>query len=298
MRRRRGRKVDGWVALDKPAGLTSTQALVAAKRLFDAAKAGHAGTLDPLATGVLPLAFGEATKAVPYIVDAGKAYRFTLAFGSERDTDDADGRTTAESALRPGEAELRAALPAFVGRIEQVPPTYSAIKVAGERAYDMAREGRPPELAARTVRIDRLSLVAMPDADHAVLEMECGKGAYVRAVARDLGRRLGCLAHVVALRRTRVGPFAEAQAISLDKLAELGHKGALGDALLPIETALADIPALAVTAGEAQRLKGGQAIRVPSSLSGTVCVSAGGRAVAIATLEAGELRPFRVFHLG
>ena len=295
-RRRRGRRVDGWLVLDKPAGITSTRALGHVKRLLDAAKAGHAGTLDPLATGILPLAFGAATKSVPYVMDWGKSYRFTLALGEERDTDDAEGRPTATSPLRPSREAIEAALPAFVGEIEQVPPHYSAIKVDGERAYDLARSGRPPELAARTVLIRRLELTGMPADDRVVLEMDCGRGAHVRSIARDLGRRLGCLAHVVELRRTAVGRFDEAGAIPLAQAEELGHKGALEDALLPIETALADIPALAVTEAEARRLMGGQALRVPSSLQGTVCVSAGGRAVALATLEAGELKPFRVFH--
>lgn len=296
-RRRRGRKVDGWVALDKPEGLTSTSALARARRAFDAAKAGHAGTLDPLATGLLPVALGEATKLCAEVMESGKSYRFTLRWGEERDTDDAEGRTTETSAARPSREAVLAALPAFVGEIEQAPPAYSAIKIDGERAYDLAREGRPARLAPRLVRVDRLELLGLPDADHAEFELDCGRGTYVRSIARDLGRRLGALAHVSRLRRTRVGPFGEANAISLAQLEELGHKGALETALLPVETALADIPALAVTGPEAHRLKCGQAVRVPSTMEGAVYAMSAGRPVALARLEGGELRPVRVFNL-
>ena len=296
-RRRRGLKVDGWIALDKPYGVTSTTALARARRVFDALKAGHAGTLDPLATGLLPVALGEATKLCAEVTDSGKSYRFTLRWGEERATDDVEGEVTASSLLRPARADILAALPEFVGEIEQVPPVYSAIKVAGERAYDLAREGRPARLASRVVRVDRLDLVAQPDPDHAEFELDCGRGTYVRSLARDLGRRLGVFAHVSALRRTRVGPFCEANAISLAQLEELGHKGALETALLPVETALADIPALAVTGSEALRLKCGQAIRVPSTMQGAVYAISAGRPVALAHIEGGELRPVRVFNL-
>lgn len=296
-RRRRGAKVDGWVALDKPMGATSTWALAQVRRIFDAAKAGHAGTLDPLATGVLPVALGEATKLCAEVMESGKTYRFTLRWGEERDTDDAEGQPTARSERRPSPAEILAALPDFIGAIEQVPPIYSAIKVDGERAYELAREGRPAKLEARVVRIDRLVFLGAPDADTAEFEMDCGRGAYVRSLARDLGRKLGALAHVAALRRTRVGPFREANAFSLAQLEELGHKGALATALLPVETALADIPALAVTGPEAHRLKCGQAVRVPSTLEGAVYAVSAGRPVALARIEGGELRPVRVFNL-
>lgn len=296
-RRRRGLKVDGWIALDKPYGVTSTAALARTRRVFDALKAGHAGTLDPLASGLLPVALGEATKLCAEVTESGKTYRFTVRWGEERTTDDAEGEVAQSSPLRPSRAAIAAALPEFVGEIEQVPPVYSAIKVAGERAYDMAREGRPARLAARVVRVDRLELLAQPDADHAEFELDCGRGTYVRSLARDLGRRLGAFGHVSALRRTRVGPFCEANAISLAQLEEFGHKGALETALLPVETALADIPALAVTGSEALRLKCGQAIRVPSTMQGAVYAISAGRPVALAHLEGGELRPVRVFNL-
>ncbi|HZD26872.1 MAG TPA: tRNA pseudouridine(55) synthase TruB [Alphaproteobacteria bacterium] len=296
-RRRRGNPVHGWVVLDKPREMTSTEAVSRVRRAFEAAKAGHAGTLDPLATGVLPIALGEATKVVAMVMDSTKRYRFTLRWGEERDTDDVEGAVTATCGRRPDEAAVEAVLPAFLGDVEQVPPTYSAIKVAGERAYDLARDGRPPDLAPRLVRIDALRLLAMPDRDHAVFEMTCGRGAYVRSLARDLGRRLDCLGHVSELRRTAVGAFTEARAIPLDKLDELRHKGALEQALLPVETALADIPALAVTGAEADRLKCGQAIRVPHKVEGTVYTTTGGRPVALARASAGEVRPVRVFNL-
>ena len=297
-RKRRGRPINGWIVLDKPPGLTSTRAVAEIKRLFDAAKAGHAGTLDPLATGILPIALGEATKVVARIVDATKEYRFELHWGEERDTDDADGRVVATSEARPSLAEVAAELPRFVGEIEQTPPVYSAIKVAGERAYDLAREGRPAELTARPVQINRFErLDDGSDPDRARFAIECGKGTYVRALARDLGRVLGCRAHVSELRRTRVGPFLEEQAISLDNLRALGHKGALDDALRSVEAALADIPALTVTGSEAARLKSGQAVRVPSTMRGTICAMADGRPVALAKIEGGEVRPVRVFNL-
>jgi len=296
--KRRGRPINGWIVLDKPSGLTSARAVEQVKRLTGAAKAGHAGTLDPLATGVLPIALGEATKVVARIVDARKRYRFTLRWGEERDTDDADGRPVEASERRPSRAEVAAALQGFIGEIWQRPPTYSAIKVAGERAYELARAGRPVELPARPVEIssfERLDDAADPD--RAEFAVACGKGAYVRSLARDLGRVLGCFAHVESLRRTLVGPFGEETAISLDKLAELLHKVALDDALHPVEAALADIPALVVTGSEAARLRSGQAVRVPSTKQGTVCAMAEGRPVALARIEGGEVRPVRVFNL-
>jgi tRNA pseudouridine55 synthase len=208
-RRQKGRDVSGWLCLDKAAGQTSTQAVASVKRLFNAAKAGHAGTLDPLATGALPIALGEATKTVPFVQDGRKVYRFTVRWGGESDTDDSEGRITATSDLRPARDAIERLLPEFTGDIMQRPPAYSAIKVEGERAYDLARGGQEVVLEERPVAIHRLQLVDMPDADTAVFEAECGKGTYVRSLARDLGRRLGCLGHVVALRRLSVGPFAE-----------------------------------------------------------------------------------------
>lgn len=297
-RRRRGNRVNGWVLLDKPVGLGSTQALNRVRRLFDAQKGGHAGTLDPLASGLLPLGLGEATKVITRITDAGKRYAFTIRWGAERDTDDAEGTVVATSQARPSRAALQAALAKYVGDIEQVPPRYSAVKVDGARAYALAREGEVVELAARVVHIARLDIVAFADgADEARMVMDCGKGTYVRSLARDLGRDLGCFGHVSALRRTRVGPFDVEQAISLDKLEELSHKGALETALQPVAAALADIPALAITGNEAERLRRGQEIRVPSSQTGTVCVLSSGNPVAVADLHEGVLRPLRVFNL-
>ncbi len=296
-RRRRGRQVHGWLILDKPAGVTSTAAVAEVRRLFDAAKAGHAGTLDPLATGILPIALGEATKVVAMVMDQPKRYRFTVRWGEQRDSDDAEGSVLARRETRPSAAEIAAVLPDFVGDVAQVPPAFSAIKVAGERAYDLARDGRPPELAPRQVRIDELELLDVPDRDHASFALRCGKGAYVRSLARDLGQRLGCLGHVASLRRTAVGPFTETDAIPLDKARELRHKEALDPVLLPVQIALVDIPALAVTGPEAHRLKCGQAIRVPNNVEGTVYAMAEGRPVALARAEDGEVRPVRVFNL-
>ena len=254
------RDVHGWVVLDKPVGMTSTHAVSVVKRLFSAKRAGHAGTLDPLASGALPIALGEATKTVPFVMDGRKLYRFTVRWGEERDTDDAEGRVVARSDQRPSADAIRALLPSFTGCIQQVPPRYSAIKIEGERAYDLARDGEMVELAARPVEIGRLELVNIPDPDHAVLEAECGKGTYVRSLARDLGRILGCFGHVSALRRAAVGPFGEETMILLEQLEALCHRAAAGeaslaDALMPVETALDDIPALAVSRADAARLQ-------------------------------------------
>jgi tRNA pseudouridine55 synthase len=298
------REVHGWIALDKPTGVTSTDAVAAIKRLFRAKKVGHAGTLDPLASGVLPIAFGEATKTVPFVMDGRKSYRFTVRWGIETDTDDADGRVTERSDKRPTVEAIRTLLPGFRGTIEQTPPKYSALKIDGERAYDLAREGAAVELAARTVEIDRLELTETPDADRAVFEAECGKGTYVRAVARDLGRGLGCFGHVQALRRLRVGPFAEADAITLDQLARLRADSgdeALAGTLSPVETGLAALPALSISPADAQRLTLGQSVilrgRDAPILEGLVSVSAQGALVALGEVEQGSLKPRRIFHL-
>jgi tRNA pseudouridine55 synthase len=306
-RRRKGQPVSGWIVLDKPAGMTSTQAVAAVRRLLNAQKAGHAGTLDPLATGVLPIALGEATKTIPHVVDARKVYRFTVRWGSATDTDDSEGRPVASSDVRPGRAAIAAALPAFEGEIRQVPPRYSAIKVDGERAYDLARAGETVELVARPVTVHRLALEALPDRDRAELVMECGKGAYVRSLARDLAVALGTVGHVEKLRRIAVGPFHEAAAISLECLQGLGHSAAASKHLLPVETALADIPALALTEAEASRLRTGQSVgllrrsdlnRIGTLEDGAlVCATADGRLVAIARYESGEVKPVRVLHL-
>jgi tRNA pseudouridine55 synthase len=305
-RKRDKRDVHGWVVLDKPVGMTSTYAVSVVKRLFSAKRAGHAGTLDPLASGLLPIALGEATKTVPFVMDGRKAYRFTARWGEERDSDDADGTVTATSAERPTPDAIRALLPRFTGSIEQVPPRFSAIKVEGERAYDLARAGEIVELNSRPVEIHRLALVEMPDADSAIFEAECGKGTYVRALARDMGRILGCLGYVSALRRTAVGPLGEDHLISLEQLSSLCHRAATGegsfaDALMPVETALDDIPALAVSQADAARLQRGQAVllrgRDAPIFRGTVSVTASGQLLALAEVDRGELIPKRVFNL-
>jgi len=305
-RRREKHDVHGWVVLDKPVGMTSTHAVSVVKRLFKARRAGHAGTLDPLASGCLPIALGEATKTVPFVMEGRKSYLFTVRWGEERDTDDAEGRVVATSDMRPTLDAIRAALPAFTGTIEQVPPRYSAIKIAGERAYDIARDGEEVELEARPVDIHSLVVVDAPDRDHTVLAAECGKGTYVRALARDIGRMLGCCGHVAALRRTAVGPFIDNDMISLEKLESLCHRAAAGeaslaDALMPVETALDDIPALAVSRADAARLQRGQAVlmrgRDAPVFSGTLYVTASGQLIALAEVDRGEIVPKRVFNL-
>jgi tRNA pseudouridine55 synthase len=305
-KRRAKRDVHGWVVLDKPIGMTSTHAVAVIKRLFAAKRAGHAGTLDPLASGCLPIALGEATKTVPFVVDGRKTYIFTVRWGEERDTDDAEGRVVNTSDIRPEGAAIAALLPRFTGTIEQVPPRFSAIKIEGERAYDLAREGETVEIAARPVTIDRLELTETPDADHAVFAAECGKGTYVRALARDIGRALGSFGHVSALRRSKVSPFIESDMISLERLEALCHRapsgeGNLADLLLPVETALDDIPALAVSPADAARLNRGQAVllrgRDAAVIRGTVQVASGGQLVAIAEIDRGEIVPKRVFNL-
>jgi tRNA pseudouridine55 synthase len=301
------RDVNGWLVLDKPVGMTSTHAVSVVKRLFAAKRAGHAGTLDPLASGCLPIALGEATKTVPFVMDGRKTYEFTVRWGEERDTDDAEGRVVASSPARPTPEAIRALLPRFTGTIAQVPPRFSALKIEGERAYDLAREGKAVELAARPVDIHRLEFVAMPDPDHAVLAAECGKGTYVRALARDLGRQLDCLGHVVALRRTAVGSFGQDCAVTLETLHAASR--AAPDAapitgtalLLPVEAGLAALPALAVSRADAGRLARGQTVllrgRDAPMMAGFVAVSAQGALVALAEVEQGELRPRRIFNL-
>jgi tRNA pseudouridine55 synthase len=304
--RRDKRDVHGWVVLDKPVGMTSTHAVAVVKRLFSAKRAGHAGTLDPLASGGLPIALGEATKTVPFVMDGRKRYRFTVQWGEERDTDDTEGRVTATSESRPAADAVRALLPRFTGVIEQIPPQYSAIKIQGERAYDLARDGETVALQPRPVEIHHFTLVEHTDDGRSLFEAECGKGTYVRALARDIGRILGCYGHISALRRTLVGPFDEADMIPLEELEALCNRaasgeGSLADALLPVETALDDIPALAVTRADAARLHRGQAVllrgRDAPQSSGTVYVTVAGRLLALAELGHGELIPKRVFNL-
>jgi tRNA pseudouridine55 synthase len=301
-RRRKGDPIHGWVVLDKPLGLSSAQAVAAVRRLFHAAKAGHAGTLDPLATGVLPVALGEATKTVPYAMDGAKLYRFSVRWGIATDTDDSAGAIIADSAARPSEAEIKAALPRFTGTIDQVPPAYSALKIAGSRAYDLARAGVAVALASRPVTVATLDLVEAADPDHASFEALVGKGTYIRALARDLGRALGTEAHVTLLRRLAVGPFRAERAISLELLGELAHIGRASEHLYPVETALDDIPALAVTDREAAFLRHGRPVIgafVEAHCRGLgegamVCALESGRLVAFAELRGGSLRPVRV----
>ena len=301
-RRRKGDAVSGWICLDKPLGFTSTDAVSRVRRAFNAQKGGHAGTLDPLASGILPIALGEATKTVPYLMEADKTYRFTIAWGVSTASFDGEGAVTATSDVRPPADAVRDALPAFTGEILQTPPMFSAIKVDGERAYDLAREGVEVELKPRPVKIHRAELVAAT-ADSATLEIDCGKGTYVRALVRDLAAGLGACGHVSALRRTRVGRFDEASAITLENLAEMVHRGAGSEALLPVETALDDIPALAVTHEDVFKLKQGRPIvLVPRTIGGedasrTVSAMSDGRIVALCELRAGRLNPTRDFHL-
>jgi tRNA pseudouridine55 synthase len=302
-RRKKGRPVHGWLVLDKPAGMTSTQAVGAVRRAFCAQKAGHAGTLDPLATGILPIALGEATKTVPYAVDGQKEYRFTVRWGVETDTDDAEGRPAATSDARPERAAIEALLPRFTGEILQTPPAFSAVKIDGERAYDLARAGEAVELEARPVYIDSLALMECPDRDTAVFAAQCGKGTYVRALARDMGRALGCRGHVVALRRTRVGPFEEADAVAMDELGAAAEteEGALQTLLRPVETALADLAVLRVSREETVRLLRGQPVLVRGQdlpAPGPAFATCKGHLVALGVIEKGQLRPTRVFNFG
>ena len=299
-RRKAGRPVDGWLVIDKPEGVGSTQVVGKARWALQARKAGHAGTLDPLATGVLAVAFGEATKTIPYVMDAPKAYRFTIRWGVATATDDAEGEAIAISEARPDAEAIRAALPEFEGEIMQVPPAFSAVKVAGERAYALAREGEAPELAARPIWVESLRLIGTPDRDHAQLEMVCGKGGYVRSVARDLGEMLGCRGHVSALRRVWSGPFEEADAIPFEKIDELRHSGAIAERLLPVATGLDDIPALAVSAATAASLRQGRPTPVPGgdlSYGDEAWAAYRGRPVAIGVYKAGALHPNRVLNL-
>ena len=305
MRRKRGRPLDGWLIIDKPPQMTSTDVVNRVRRGFDAQKAGHGGTLDPLATGVLPIAFGAATKTVPYVMDSTKIYRFTLRLGDARDTDDADGAVIASSDARPTDDQLRAALPAFIGDIMQIPPIYSAIKIAGERSYDMAREGRAPVLEPRPARVDRFELVERVDAETAIFEVQSGKGVYMRSLARDLAAACGAHGHIAALRRLRVGPFLEAESITLAQALPTEEDGRSSATLLhPVLMALADIPALDLTTDECAQLTQGQPIslvtlmgRIPQAANpagGLVRAMGGGRVVGLCRLEDGWLRPERI----
>ncbi len=315
-RRKKGQDIHGWLVLDKPAELTSTDAVTRIRRLYDAKKAGHAGTLDPLATGVLPIALGEATVLVAWLMEAEKQYRFAIRWGVSTDTQDKEGKVIATSDVRPAPAAAAAALAAFLGEIQQVPPTYSAIKVDGERAYDLARDGEAVALDARPVVLHEAALADASDPDRFVFTCRCGKGFYVRALARDLAAALGAEGHVEDLRRTAVGPFHEDAAVGLDKLEDPEYRARALEHLLPVETALADIPALAITEEEAFRLRHGRSIvllphqaeelrarRRPRVISGqdmsraALATTRDGQAVALGDVRAGSFNPIRVFQL-
>ncbi len=314
-RKKKGRPVSGWVVFDKPVGMGSTEAVSKVKWLFNAEKAGHAGTLDPLASGMLPIALGDATKTVPYVMDGAKVYRFTVEWGEERSTDDREGEATKTSDLRPSEAAIRALLPQFTGLVMQTPPQFSAIKIGGERAYDLAREGEEIDIPAREVEIGRLEIVEMPDAGHTVFEIECGKGTYVRSIARDMGRELGCYGHIADLRRTEVDPFTPEQLVTLDALeAAAPARERDGDRLLPpapasfgsldamlLDTgaALSFLPQVMLSDDAARKVRLGN----PAIVRGAgapveadeACAVARGRLVALGAIDAGMFHPRRVF---
>ena len=297
-RKRKGRDISGWLVVDKPAGVTSTTVVGKVRWAFDARKAGHAGTLDPDATGVLAVALGEATKTVPYVTDALKAYAFTVTFGAATTTDDAAGEVIRTAPDRPSDAAIKDALQGFVGDIMQVPPQFSAVKVDGERAYAKARDGEAMDLAARPLWVDELVLTDRPDPDHAVLEMTCGKGGYVRSVARDLGETLGCYAHVQSLRRLWSGPFDVENAVTMAQIEALARTPALDALLLPVATGLADLPMVSCPPDSVARLRNGN----PAPVIGTgiaygdeVWAAAGGVPVAVGTYLGGTLQPSRVF---
>ena len=303
--KKRGQPVHGWLVLDKPLGMTSTQAVGKIRRLFDAEKAGHGGTLDPLATGLLPIALGEATKTVQWAMGGRKIYRFEVTWGAERSTDDLEGAITEQSESRPTKTSIESILISFEGVIQQKPPAFSAIKIDGERAYDLARAGEKVEMAERPVTIEKLALVSCPDADHAIFEVTCGKGTYVRSLARDMGRKLGCLGHVSLLRRIAVGPFVEADMIPLETLAEMSHKplgnSAENGVLRPLETVLDGIPALALKDADAKRLKQGQSILLRGANAPIACdavlVTWDSKPLGLCSIEQGSLKPKRLFNL-
>lgn len=292
------RDVHGWVILDKPVGVTSTHAVAIVKRAFFARKAGHAGTLDPLASGILPIALGEATKTVPFVMDGRKAYQFRVIWGIETDTDDAEGKPVGTAAGLPERAAIEALLPRFIGTVMQVPPKYSAIKIAGERAYDLARDGEEVTLEARPVEIDSLVIIAH-DGATTTFEAECGKGTYVRAIARDMGRMLGCLGHVGLLRRTRVGPFTLEDACTIDMLQAGPERAA--ETLRPVVTALGDILELNLHKDAALRIKRGQSVLLRGQgmpvEAEDVYVVSGGVLIATGSVQQGEFVPHRVFNL-
>ena len=299
-RRKKGRDISGWLLVDKPAGLTSTTVVNKVRWALDARKAGHAGTLDPAATGLLAVALGEATKTVPYVTDALKAYAFTVRFGQATNTDDAEGEVIATSDTRPSDDEIIAALQGFEGDIMQVPPAFSAVKIDGERAYALARAGADVEIEARPLYVDELKLTGRPDGDHAELEMVCGKGGYVRSIARDLGEALGCLGHVVSLRRLWSGPFDIEDAVTLQEIEELARTPALDENLLPLSAGLSELPELPTTIEGATRLRNGNpgmVIAANAEFGDVAWASLQGEPVAVGVYKAGELHPTRVFRL-
>jgi len=298
-RRKKGRDISGWLLIDKPAGPTSTAVVNKVRWALDAKKAGHAGTLDPDATGVLAIALGEATKTVPYITDAMKAYRFTVRLGQSTNTDDAEGTVLQENEFRPADSDIRAALPQFVGDVMQVPPKFSAVKIDGERAYKLARSGEDVEIAARPLFVEDLKLISRPDTDHVELELTCGKGGYVRAIARDLGETLGCYGHVVTLRRIWSGPFDVEDGVSLDLVEELARTPELDQFLQPLEIGLAELPELRCAAPGAAKLRNGNpgmVITSDAEYGDEAWASLDGKAVAVGIYRAGELHPSRVFN--
>jgi len=310
-RKKKGRNVSGWIILDKPRGVTSTHAVARIKRVFDARKVGHAGTLDPLATGILPIALGEATKTVSYAMQDEKSYEFTVRWGIETTTDDAEGEPANEATARPTLTEIQAVLPDYIGQIEQIPPKFSAIKVNGNRAYDLARDGETVELQARPVEISELSVIDTPDADHTTFAAICGKGTYVRSLARDIGRQLGCYGHISALRRTSVGPFDTGNAVSfedleaaleVDSTAEPPETTARDALLAPVEAALTDVEHLMISSSDASRLLRGQQVllrgRDAPIFVGTAYATSRGQLIALVDCDKGTLRPTRVFNLG
>ncbi len=297
-RKRKGRDISGWLVIDKPASMTSTAVVNKVRWAMDAKKAGHAGTLDPEATGVLAVALGEATKTVPYITDALKAYVFTVRLGQATNTDDAEGEVIAESSARPTDEDIKQALSPFLGEIMQVPPKFSAVKIDGQRAYKLARDGEDVELAARPLWVEELVLADRPDPDHVVLEMTCGKGGYVRSIARDLGTALGCHGHVKELRRIWSGPFGAEDGLSIEQIDEMAKTTALDDFLQPLEVGLSDLPELKCTPEGAVRLRNGNPGMVLASdveYGDEAWASFEGKAVAVGTYRSGELHPSRVF---
>ena len=308
-RQRKGNPVHGWVIVDKPLAMTSTSVVNVVRRLFGAQKAGHGGTLDPMASGVLPIALGEATKTVNYALHGDKAYQFTVRWGQATDTDDGEGDIVETHDRRPSEDEILAVLPRFIGAIQQIPPRFSAIKINGERAYDLARGGEIVEMTPRTVDIFDLALAGMPDDDHALFDVRCGAGTYMRSLARDLAVALGTVGHIVELRRVAAGPFVEDDAISLDFLREAAINGALEQHLLGLEVALDGIPALSLTEQEAQRLKNGQALRflsrqdqhrlaeIAASGEEVFLASFQGVPVAMVCQDGPDIKPVRVLNL-